>query len=1016
LMGDDHTAESSTTAHQSEFHLLDLKIPILSPAGVQEILDYGIFGYGLSRYAGVWVGIKCVKDTIESTAVVDGRVGRLELKEPKVDRRPADGLNIRPNDPILVQEERLHVHKRYAVQDYVAANKLNHTITSGGKKPKVGIITAGKSYLDVRQAMDDLGIDEVRANDFGIRLYKCCCVWPLSRKELRTFGKGLDLIIVVEEKRELIEVQVREELYSVPNHPAIVGKKDEKREWLFPIHGALDSNQIAVAIGERVNRFAKDRKLGARVKVLKQAQETLKATESIAGRIPYFCAGCPHNSSTHIPDGSRAYAGIGCHYMVQWMDRDTEGYTQMGGEGANWVGEHHFSTRDHVFQNLGDGTYNHSGYLAIRAAAASKANITYKILFNDAVAMTGGQPNEGGLTPWQIAQQVAAEGAHRVAVVTDEPEKYDSQIAWPFGTTIHHRSELIPVQEELAKVKGLSVVIYDQTCASEKRRRRKRGKFPDPDRRVVINEQVCEGCGDCGVQSNCVAVGAVETEYGRKRQIDQSACNKDFSCVEGFCPSFVTVHGAKLKKGETGVANSEIPSVPAPTLSALNHSFGVIITGVGGTGVVTVGAVLGMAAHLEGRGTAIIDMAGLAQKGGEVSSHLRIAPTPEDIKSIRIAASGADLILGCDMVTASTQKVLGSIHKGRTRVVVNTFEKLSGEFTQNVDFSFPTQRIIRTLRETAGDDMTAVVDAQRAAISLLGDAIGANMFMLGFAWQRGGLPVGEEAIMRAIEMNGVQIPMNQMAFQWGRVAAHDMSLLPVMPEAKSNPLEHRQLSETLDETVARRVARLTAYANRKYADRFAGRVEHVRQAEKAVGGDETLSEIVARNLFKLMAIKDEYEVARLYTEGSFAKQMAHQFESWDSLEFHLAPPLFSKTNEKGELQKRRYGPWVMKAFGWLARCRSLRGSALDVFGYTAERKMERELLAGYEQVIEEIVSGLSDKNLSAAKALAAYPETIRGFGHVKERNAKKALAERMQLRAGFNNPAGSLEGLLDAAE
>ncbi len=588
LMGDDHTAESSTTAHQSEFHLLDLKIPILSPAGVQEIIDYGIFGFGLSRYAGVWVGIKCVKDTIESTAVIDGAVDRLTLREPQVDNRPEDGLNIRPNDPILTQEKRLHVHKRYAVQDYVAANDINKVVISGGPNAKVGVITAGKSYLDVRQAMDDLGIDEVRANDLGLRVYKCGCVWPLSRRELRDFAEGLDLIIVVEEKRELIEVQLREELYSVPNHPRLVGKKDENAEWLFPIHGALDSNQIAVAIGERLARSAKDGELAERTSAIRQAQARLEATEGVANRVPYFCAGCPHNSSTKIPEGSRAYAGIGCHYMVQWMDRGTEGYTQMGGEGVNWVGEHHFSKRDHVFQNLGDGTYNHSGYLAIRAAAASNANITYKILFNDAVAMTGGQPNEGNLTPWIIAAQVAAEGAKRVEIVTDEPDKYDG-IEWPKGTKVHHRSDLMKVQRELAEVPGLTVMIYDQTCASEKRRRRKRGLFPDPDRRIVINEQVCEGCGDCGRKSNCVAIAAVETEFGRKRQIDQSACNKDYSCVEGFCPSFVTVHGGKMKKGE-GVSDAQpMPSIPMPDLPKLDGSYGIIITGVGGTGVVTVG-------------------------------------------------------------------------------------------------------------------------------------------------------------------------------------------------------------------------------------------------------------------------------------------------------------------------------------------------------------------------------------------------------------------------------------------
>ncbi|MEE9314973.1 MAG: indolepyruvate ferredoxin oxidoreductase family protein [Rhizobiaceae bacterium] len=1006
LMGDDHTAESSTTAHQSEFHLLDLKFPILSPAGVQELLDYGVFGYGLSRYAGVWVGVKCVKDTIESTAVVDGRVDRMKLVEPKKDRRPKDGLNIRTSDPILTQEERLHVYKRDAVEDYIAVNHINQTILAGGKKPKVGVITAGKSYLDVRQAMDDLGIDEARAAKLGLRLRKLGCVWPLSTKEIRDFAKGLDMIIVVEEKRSLIEVQVLEELYGTKNQPIVVGKNDEKGEWLFPIHGALDSNQIAIAIGERLNRYTKDRKLGARVKHLKEAQATLKVTEGIAMRIPYFCAGCPHNSSTHVPDGSRAYAGIGCHYMVQWMDRETEGYTQMGGEGANWVGEHHFSKRGHVFQNLGDGTYNHSGYLAIRAAAASKANITYKILFNDAVAMTGGQPNEGELTPWIIAAQVAAEGANRIVVVSDEPDKYAGNISWPLGTTFHHRSELNAVQQELADIEGLSVMIYDQTCASEKRRRRKRGLFPDPDKRIFINEQVCEGCGDCGVQSNCVAVGAVETEFGRKRQIDQGSCNKDYSCINGFCPSFVTVHGGVLKKGQGVVESMGYPELPEPLLPELDGSYGVIVTGVGGTGVVTVGAILGMAAHLEGKGTAIIDMAGLAQKGGEVASHLRIAKSPDDIKSIRIAASGADLILGCDMVTASTQKVLGSIEQGRTRVVLNTHEKLSGEFTHNVDFSFPTLRIIKALQKAAGQGATTTIDAQKMAISLLGDAIGANMFMVGFSWQNGGLPISREAIVKAIEMNGVQIPMNLAAFEWGRVAAHDVSLLPIRETKENALLEHQTLSENLGDIIERRVKQLTEYKNAAYAKRFANRLELIQAAEARAGRGSKLSEVVARNLYKLMAIKDEYEVARLFSNGSFKEQLASQFESYKSLEFHLAPPLLSKRNDKGELQKKAYGPWMMKAYGLLTKMRFLRGGIFDIFGYTAERKMEHKLLADYEIVLDEILAELSSGNLKAAIKLADYPDLIRGYGHVKERNVAKAKDARMSLRAGFKNVGG----------
>ena len=1020
LMGDDHTAESSTTAHQSEFHFVDVMMPVLSPAGVQEIVDYGVIGYGLSRYAGVWVGIKCIKDTIESTSVIDGAVDRVTLVEPDPDPRPETGLSIRRGDHMLPQEARLHEEKRPAVLAYIQANKLNKTVLAGGSDAKLGIVTAGKSYLDVRPALDDLGVDEVRAADLGVRLYKAGCVWPLPPEEIRDFARGLDTIVVVEEKRPLLEVQVKEILYDEDERPTIVGKHDERGDWLFPIKASLDTNQIAVGIGERLNRLSPDDDLAGRVSRLRQVQERLSQTKTVAERIPYFCAGCPHSSSTHVPEGSRAYAGIGCHYMVQWMDRETEGFTQMGGEGANWVGERHFVTRDHVFQNLGDGTFNHSGALALRHAATSGANITYKILFNDAVAMTGGQPNEGGLTPWKIAQIVAGEGARAIRIVTDEPEKYGKDTPWPTtetgATTVHHRRDLQAVQKELREMEGVTVVIYDQTCASEKRRRRKRGLFPDPDRRIVINERVCESCGDCGVKSNCVAVAAVETELGRKRAIDQSACNKDYSCVEGFCPSFVTVHGGVLKKGPGGTSAS-LPSVPEPQRPVLDRNYGIIITGVGGTGVVTIGAVLGMAAHLEGLGTGIIDMAGLAQKGGAVTSHLRIAPKPQDIASIRVAAGGADLVLGCDMVTASGQKVLAAIDKGRTHVVVNAHEKLDGQFTRNVDFSFPTRRIIKAIEEAAGSDMTAVVEAERIATALMGDAIATNMFMLGHAWQRGAVPLSREAILRAIELNGVAIPMNREAFEWGRVAAHDAELLPETTREEASPLAHRRLSQSVDEVIERRTEWLTDYQSARYAKRYAGRIAKVREAESRFGevGLGGLTDVVARNLYKLMAIKDEYEVARLFSDGAFEKQLEMTFESYGNLQFHLAPPLLARKNEKGELKKRAYGPWMRGAYSTLAKLRSLRGTPFNVFGYSAERRMERSLLAEYERTVDEIVANLSADNLDAGIALAGYPDTIRGFGYVKERNAKRGRAERETKLKAFREPAAVMP-MLEAAE
>src|SRR4029079_11032957 len=618
LMGDDHTAESSTTAHQSEFHFVDVMMPILNPAGVQEIIDYALYGWAMSRFTGAWTALKCMHETVESTGVVDCSIDVVKIITPDDFQMPEGGLNIRLVDTILGQETRLHDFKRDAMLAFVRANKLNRIITTGGRAPKIGVITTGKAYLDVRQAFDELGIDEIKCNDLGLRLFKIACVWPIGRQELAEFAQGLDLIIVVEEKRSLIEVQVREGLYGTTNQPVCIGKKDEQGNWLFPVKGALDPNDVAICIGDRLLKYVSNEELSARVARLKEAQRVLAETQDVAIRAPYFCSGCPHNSSTVVPEGMRAYAGIGCHFMVQWMDRKTLGYTQMGGEGANWIGEAPFSKRGHVFQNLGDGTYNHSGYLAIRAAVASGVTMTYKILFNDAVAMTGGQSNEGGLNVPQIARQVAAEGVKRVVVVTDEPWKYPKDTDWPRGLTVHHRDELDAVQRELSFIEGVTVLIYAQTCAAEKRRRRKRGAFPDPLKRVVINDLVCEGCGDCGVKSNCVSVQPLQSEWGRKRTIDQSSCNKDYSCLKGFCPSFVPVHGAKLKKSEGVALPEHWAALPEPQVPMANHPYSIIVTGIGGTGVVTIGAILGMAAHLEGKGVGIIDMAGLAQKGGAV--------------------------------------------------------------------------------------------------------------------------------------------------------------------------------------------------------------------------------------------------------------------------------------------------------------------------------------------------------------------------------------------------------------
>jgi indolepyruvate ferredoxin oxidoreductase len=1016
LMGDDHTAESSTTAHQSEFHFVDVMIPILNPAGVQEIIDYGLYGWAMSRFTGAWTALKCMHETVESTAVVDGSLDRVKIIIPDDFMPPPGGLNIRLNDTVLGQEARLHDFKRDAMLAFVRANRLNRMICSGGPAPRIGVITVGKSYLDVRQALDELGLDEAKCNDLGLRLYKVGCPWPISRQDLADFAAGLGLVIVVEEKRSLIEVQVREELYGTANQPVCIGKRDEKGNWLFPVKGALDPNDIAICIGERLLGYVRNDALAARVMHLKEAQRALAETQEVAARLPYFCSGCPHNSSTVVPEGSRAYAGIGCHYMAQWMDRSTLGFTQMGGEGANWIGEAPFSKRAHVFQNLGDGTYNHSGSLAVRSAIHAGVNITYKILFNDAVAMTGGQRNDGDVTVPQIAREMAAEGAKRVIVVTDEPSKYPAGTQWPPSLTIHHRDDLLEVQKELAQVPGCTVLIYDQTCAAEKRRRRKRGQFPDPDRRVVINEGVCEGCGDCGVKSNCVSVQPLETEFGRKRTIDQSSCNKDFSCVKGFCPSFVTVEGAKLKRGQ-GIALPAGAALPEPVLPHIDQTYGVIITGIGGTGIVTIGAVLGMAAHLEGKGVGIIDMAGIAQKGGAVHSHIRFANRPEDIHAIRVAACGADLVLGGDMVVAASKKVLAAVKPGSTAMVINLAEVLPGDFTRNPEFSLPTERIKRAISSLAGAAHSHFVDASRLSTALLGQSLGANMFMLGFAYQIGALPVSAEAIEQAIALNGQAVSMNHAAFRWGRRAAIDLASVEALAKPALGAADQvRALSTSLDDIIVRRVEFLTAYQDAAYAARYRGRVDAVRAAETArAPGKNGLAEAVARYLFKLMAYKDEYEVARLYADPAFLQQVRNEVDG-DALRltFHLAPPLLARRDRTtGEPRKMSFGPWMLTVFRGLAKLKFLRGTALDPFGYTAERRTERALIGDYEALLDELLAKLSPGNHHLAVGLAAIPEKIRGFGHVKQRHIALAKADEAALLEQFR--AGGAP-LLKAAE
>jgi indolepyruvate ferredoxin oxidoreductase len=1002
LMGDDHTCESSTTAHQSEFALVDAMIPILNPAGVAELLALGLQGVALSRYSGCWVGLKCVHDTVNTAATVDLDVLEGAVALPTDFALPPGGLNIRWPDHPLAQEERLHRHKLEAVKAFAAANRLDRLVMPG-RDAKLGVVAAGKSYLDLRQALADLGIDAAAAERLGLRVLKLGLTWPIEPQAALAFARGLKQIIVVEEKRGLIEGQLRELLYGRRAAPQIIGKRDEQGEWLFPSNGALSSNQIALALGQRILRLDPDDRIAARLDALTQRHAAEARLPGPTLRTPYFCAGCPHNSSTRVPAGSVARAGIGCHYMAQWMDRDNAIYTQMGGEGASWIGEAPFSRRSHVFQNLGDGTYYHSGLLAVRAAVAAGVSITYKLLYNDAVAMTGGQAVDGPLTVPQITRQLAAEGVRPIVVVTDQPDKYPLGAGFAPGVTIRHRDELEAVQRELRGVEGVSALVYDQTCAAEKRRRRKRGLMADPPERVVINEAVCEGCGDCGLQSNCVAILPLETELGRKRQIDQSSCNKDFSCLQGFCPSFVTVEGVRPRRRRTGLAEAGQAPLPEPELPELAGGYGIVIAGIGGTGVVTIGAMLGMAAHLEGKAAAVLDMTGLAQKGGAVLSHLRLAAGPADIQTVRIAPGGARLLLGCDLAVAAGREALATLAPGSGHAVINQHETVTGAFTRDAEFRLPGAALARAVRELAGPRAHAI-DATRLAAALVGDAIGTNLLMVGYAWQQGLIPLSAAAIERAIELNGVGVAMNREAFRWGRRAAAAPAAIEALlaPDGPAQPPP-----ASLEELVERRAADLAAYQDAAYAARYRELVGRVRAAEAAKApGRQGLAEAVARSYHKLLAYKDEYEVARLYSDGRFAARLAAQFEGRPRLRVHLAPPLLARRDPATGLpRKAAYGPWMLRLFGLLARLKGLRGTPFDPFGYSAERRLERRLIADYEALIAELILRLDRDRHGLAVELATLPEQIRGFGHVKARHLAAAKAREASLLAAWRQPA-----------
>jgi indolepyruvate ferredoxin oxidoreductase len=1008
VAGDDHAARSSAVAHQSEHVFSACALPVLAPAGVQEIIDYGLAGWAMSRHAGLWVALKLAADVVEGSATVDVGTDRLRWHDPADFDLPSEGVHLRWPDPVAAQEHRMQAWKIYAAAAWARANGIDRVVADA-PNARLGLIASGKAWLDLRQAMVEIGLTDDHARALGVRVLKVGMPWPLEAAGVRRFAAGLEEILVVEEKRQIIEYQLKEMLYERrdADRPRVLGKFDEGGEWpappgqwLLPPTGDLTPAIVARALASRLHRIDPEGGWPARAAAL--GTSTADAAAAAPARTPYFCAGCPHNRSTRVPEGSCAFGGVGCHLMAVWMERRTLTISQMGGEGAGWIGMAPHAGVQHVFANMGDGTYFHSGLLAIRAAVAAGVNVTYKILYNDAVAMTGGQPVDGPLTVPRLTRQLAAEGVARIVVLADDPHKYPRDAAFAPGAQVLARERLDDVQRELRAVAGTTVIVYDQVCATEARRRRKRDGAGTPARRVVIHEGLCEGCGDCSVKSNCLAIVPVQTEFGTKRAIDAFTCNLDLSCLDGVCPALVTVGGARPRHWQ-GVPVEEA-GLPEPTRPDLAQPWSLLVAGVGGTGVVTIGALLGMAAHLEGNGVTVLDQTGLAQKGGAVLTHVRIARRQDDLHAPRIVH--ADVLLACDLLVAAGTDALARVAGGRTRSVVNTADAITGDFVRHPEREFPHEATLAALRQRLG--ACTEVDATRWAAVLAGHSVGANMLLLGIAWQRGLVPVGRDALLRAIELNGVAVEVNRRAFAWGRrwaVCAADV-------ERAAGGIEHRPadelLSRSLEEAIARRRAALVAYQGERLARRFVSLVTRVRRAEqRARPGSERLTQAVTRQAHRLLAPKDVYEVARQLSDREFTAALGADFEGPVQAHFHLALPW---RHGEAAPRKHRLGPWARPLLALLARGRVLRGTALDPFGRTAERRLEAQLAADYERTIDGVLPRLDERVLDAAVAVADWPEPIRGFGAVKLRSIETARSRRAAALAAFNAAAAPAGG------
>jgi indolepyruvate ferredoxin oxidoreductase len=1019
VAGDDHGCVSSSMPHQSDQAFQSWHMPIVSPASIAEHLEFGLYGYELSRYSGNWVGFTALSEVVESGATVD-----LDQIQQQVDlwagaeqvraltghRAPPDGLHYRwPDLPSLRIESRLQ-DKLDAVAAFARVNSIDKQVIRS-EHATVGIVTCGKAHYDLMEVLRRLEITPAMLAQVGVRLYKIGLSFPIETTRALAFAKGLSEILVIEEKGAVVETQLRDLFYNAPAdaRPVLVGKKDAAGKPLVSALGELRPSRLIELVAHWIARhFPDNAVIGDHLQHVRDftPPELLANASDSVKRLPYFCAGCPHNTSTKVPEGSTARAGIGCHFMANWMDRETAGLIQMGGEGVDWVSHAMFTKTPHVFQNLGDGTYYHSGYLAIRQAVAAKATLTYKILFNDAVAMTGGQPVDGVISVDAIARQVESEGVKQVVVVSDEIGKYDAiKSKFPAGTQFHDRAELDAVQRQLREVAGVTVLIYEQTCAAEKRRRRKKGELVDPPKRLFINEAVCEGCGDCTVQSNCVAVLPHETELGRKRKIDQTSCNKDYSCAKGFCPSFVGVTGGKLRKKSGALVSgkdaflAQVNALPLPAAHAWLAPYDLLVTGVGGTGVVTVGAVIAMAAHLEGKSASVLDFMGFAQKGGSVLSFVRLADVASRLNQVRIDTQQADAILACDIVVGASPEALQTVRHGRTRVLANLHEIPVAESLRNPDASLKVELLLEKLKFVAGAEQVETFDAQSLAQDFLGDTITANVLAMGYAWQRGLVPLSLAAMQQAIRLNNVAVEANLMAFALGRLAAGKPEALPALLGGSAQA----PVDESLEALIARGVAHLTRYQNAAYAQRYAALVQQVAAAEgKLVTGSTALSAAVARSALKLMAYKDEYEVARLYTDGTFQQALHDQFEGDLQLEFHMAPPFLAKPKNGQPPRKITLGPWLLSALRLMAKGKALRGSALDLFGRTEERRLERTLIAQFESRVQDLLQDLSADKLPLATQIAAVPLAMRGYGHVKLANVALAKAREAELLHRFN--------------